>query len=72
MLTVVAVVLKILFSVNACTLDFSSYQKEQTLSEMNVFLGLIRVCKPNLRSGNRTILFLGEWSDHFGLKAALM
>lgn len=34
-LTVVAVVLKILFSVNACNLDFSSYQKEQTLLEMN-------------------------------------
>lgn len=33
-----------------------------------VFLGLIRVCKTNLRSGNRTVLlFLGEYSDHFWL-----
>lgn len=71
---IVAVVLKILFPVSAYTLDFSSHQKEQRLSERNVsehfraFLGLIRVRKTNLKSGNRTVLlFLGEYSDHFWL-----
>lgn len=32
---IVAVVLKVLFPVNACTLDFSSCQNRQRLSEVN-------------------------------------
>lgn len=39
---IVAVVLKILFPVNAYTLDFSSHQKEQRLSERNDVSSIFR------------------------------
>lgn len=39
---IVAVVLKVLFPVNACTSDFSSCQNQQRLSEVNDFPSISR------------------------------